>query len=486
MKTHHSGLTILALLLILLLTACGGVLDVGVETAEPGVTETNEAPAEPTPTLQPAATETTEPAATEAPEEETPAGEEPGSEPTNTSEPTPEETSEPVPETPAPGPDGVADVAYVRDGNIYLWHANGEEQPLTTNGGVEQVNLSPNGQQVAFIRNGHLWVTGSDDSGERQLTDDETFAGIDLSAISDNAVGIRVYETAWVPGTNSLLFNTSPQLAGPGLLLSDDLWRADLDSGQVTNLRAPGEGGSFVISPDGRHVALVTPGTISVMNLGSTDVQQVMTYSPVLTYSEFQYYARPVWAPDGSVLRVAIPPADPLGNPEPTSIYELYPNGNPPQLLGQVTIFMAQNHANVALSPDLSQLAIIQQEVEGVGPGNLYLAPLGQELGEPAQVADAAGEILDWSPDGRRLAFSQVSGGTPRLMILTPGVGTQLVGSGEAAVLGLQWIDADQFVYVQNSPSGWDLILGNLAGETQTIATNIAPQGPPPIFDASQ
>jgi Tol biopolymer transport system component len=474
MKKSYSGLTVLSLLLVLLLAACGGVLDVGLETAEPGVTA--ETPAEPSPTQQVVGTDTAEPV-TEEPPEETPTTEEPGS------EPTPEETGAPVPETPAPQPDGVAQVAYVQDGNITLWSPDAGAQQLTSSGGVEDVNLSDDGQYVAFTRNGHLWVTNSDGSGEQQLTNDETFASMDLSDISGNVVGIRVYETAWIPGTNSLLFNTSPLLGGPGLLLSNDLWHADIDSGQVTNLRPVGEGGSFVISPDGSRVVLVTPEIISVMNLGSGDVQQVLTYSPVLTYSEFQYYARPVWAPDGSTLRVVIPPADPLGSSEPAAVYELYPDGSPPQLLGQVTIFMAQNHTNVALSPDLSQLAYTQQEVEGSGPGNLYVAPLGQELGDPGQYADSVGEIQGWSPDSRRLAFSQVSGGTPQLMILTPEAGAQPVGSGDAAAMGLQWVDAEQFVYLQNSPSGWDLVLGNLAGETQTIASSITSDGPPPTFD---
>lgn len=460
-----------ALLLLLLLSACGGVLQVDLEpTGEPGVVD--ETPLPTSPATEAVATETAAPATEEpaAQPEETSAAEEATA------------TSEPATGTPQPEAAGVAQVAYVKDGNAYLWSSATAEQTLTNNGGVEDVDLSPDGARVAFIRGGHLWVVNGDGSDERQLTDDEDFAGIDFGDIADLVVGVGVYQMAWVPGTPNLLFNTIPYAEGPGLLLSNDLWRVDTQSGELVNLRPAGDGGNFVLSPDGNQVALITPGTISVMHLDGGQEIQVLTYAPVLTYSEHQYYARPVWAPDGATLRVVIPPADPLGQPAPTTIYELYPDGRPARLLDQVTVFMPQSHGNVAIAPDLAHLAFLQQPAEG-SPGDLFLAPLGQELGEPLRYAQAVSEIQSWSPSGAHLAFSHLSDGMPQLLLGAVDAAPQPLGATDAGVIGLQWADGEQFVYLQQSPRGWDLILLDLAGDGEIIA---AIAGAPPNFDVEK
>ena len=55
----------------------------------------------------------------------------------------------------------------------------------------------------------------------------------------------------------------------------------------------------------------MTSGTIRLVNADGSERREAFTYTPVVTRSEFQYYAQPVWAPDSDCLRVAIPPADP-------------------------------------------------------------------------------------------------------------------------------------------------------------------------------
>jgi hypothetical protein len=87
----------------------------------------------------------------------------------------------------------------------------------------------------------------------------------------------------------------------------------------------------------------------------------------VITYSEYRYYAEPVWAQDSSELRLALPPADPLAEArQPTAIWRIPANGEAAQQIGSVPAapFFMQP---VVFSPDFSHL--------------LYLA----ETGEPAQ-----------------------------------------------------------------------------------------------------
>ncbi|MFW5941010.1 MAG: hypothetical protein ACOCXI_04370 [Chloroflexota bacterium] len=469
MSNRHSARLLLILLLLIGLSACG-VLEVDLEASpEPGIGGEEPTPAE-TDVAQP-----TPPPTEEATEEPAPSA---------TATQPAEATDEAAPaDTPAPQPEMLR-VVFSRENNAYLWTPGAGEQPLTDSGDVEGANISDDGQRVALIRDGHLWVVNGDGSDERQLTRDEDFAGMDLDDVASNIVGVRVYQTEWIPGTHSLLFNTNPQLEGPGLLLSNDLWRVDVDSGELTQLRSVGEGGNFTLSPDGSQLALVRPDNVSVMNLDGSNVRDLLSYTPVLTYSEYQYYAQPVWMPDGSALRVAIPPSDPMAQPaQATEIWHLPVDGGSPNLMGQVMAFMPQNQANVVLAPDGSRLAYLEESEAGGGARNLMLATLNDQVGESTMYAESVNEIRGWSPDAARLVFARHSGNTMSLSLGAPPAAPQNVGGGQSPVIALEWADDEQFVFTQQSGEGWDLILGNIAGETQTIAT-IA--GQPPAFDVDK
>ena len=469
MNKRHSARLLLILLLLIVLSACG-VLEVGIEASpEPGAGGEESTPVETT------VTEPTEPpmeAATEEPA--------PSATPPQTVEP----TDEPAPtDTPAPQPEMLR-VVFGRENNTYLWTPGLGEQPLTDSGDVDDANISDDGQLVALIREGHLWVVDNDGSNMRQLTRDEDFAGVDLSNIAGNIIGVRVYQTEWIPDTRSLLFNTSPQIEGPGLLLSNDLWRVDVDSGDLTQLRSAGEGGNFMLSPDGSQLALVRPDSISVMNLDGSNVRELFTYTPVLTYSEYQYYAQPVWTPDGNALRVAIPPSDPMAQPaQATEIWHLPLDGGSPNFMGQVMAFMPQNHANVVLAPDGSRLAYLEESDAGGSARNLMLASLTDQVGEPVVYADSVNEIRGWSPDAKRLIFARLSGNTMSLSIGAPPAAPENVGSAQSPVIALEWADDEQFVFTRQAGEGWELVLGNITGETQVIA---AISSPPSGFDVDK
>lgn len=456
----------LALLLLLSLAACDGP-----QPATPPGTgdETATAPAAASPTLAPeaTATEETEATPTTAPTETTLP---PTDAPTATTQP----TAEPTPQA------ATLRVAYVREDNAHLWTPDGGEQPLTTDGGVTDVNLSDDGQRVVFIRGGNLWVVDSTGGNERQLTTAGDFAGIDFDDIAGNVEDVTVFEMAWLPGTHTLLFNTAPVLGGPGLILTQDLWQVNVDDGTLQSILPAGDGGTFVISPDGTQIALVTPESIDLVDVDGSNRRHVLAYEPVLTYSEYRYYAHPLWAPDGGSLLVPIPPADPLADPpQPTVIWRLFTDGAPAQSLGEVSASRILALDNVAISPDLSRVAFLQEPQPGAAP-NLMLAPLGDEVGEATVYDESVQQIVGWSPDGQYLAYSSGGGGTPALFLGQPDTAPQPVGSSESAVTSLQWAGAREFAYLQQTGGGWDLIVANLSGQTTTVATVT---GAPPAYD---
>ncbi|SDT79228.1 TolB family protein [Actinoplanes derwentensis] len=60
-------------------------------------------------------------------------------------------------------------VAYVRNGDVYVSQGTGEKR-LTTGSGHARPRWSPDGRQLAFLKNGRLWTMRSDGTAARQLS----------------------------------------------------------------------------------------------------------------------------------------------------------------------------------------------------------------------------------------------------------------------------------------------------------------------------
>jgi hypothetical protein len=154
-----------------------------------------------------------------------------------------------------------------------------------------------------------LWVINSDGTDERLLVSAE-----DLDTMAPGDARAAPHQFEWVPGRNQLAFNTHLQMAF-GSALNNDLHRVDASTGEWSTLLPAGEGGGFYYSPDGSQIAVVTGGEIDLVDAEGRQRERVLTYTPVNTGSEYQFYARPVWASDGHALRVAIPPPVPHAQP---------------------------------------------------------------------------------------------------------------------------------------------------------------------------
>ena len=420
--------------------------------------------------------------------------------------------------TPTPTPIPASTELRVAFGNVtqngynaWLWtEGQGEAVPLTNAGGVGDVKISDDGEIVAFTRGNGLWMVRSDsadgghpaDDGhpmdERQLVGADEIAALEPWEPTEAEVVLNHFD--WVPGTHVLAFNTRLRTE-IGLVLNDDLHRVDAETLERTVVFPPGEGGEFTCSPDGRWVAIVTPGSISLANADGSDRREVLTYTPVATHSEAPYYAQPVWVADSSALRVAIPPADPFVQPyPPTSVWHIPTDGTPARLLGNVA---AAPMTQPAFSPDLNYVAHLyleQSEPELPGPSLLVTdlkfnrtltyypkpgtgAPITLESGETITYP-VAGQIYGWSPDPRYLAFlAHPTPGQSQAMIGQLG-GDAVPAHGDAdTVIDVRWVDGDRYLCLaQDEIRGWVIFLGQIGG----LATPVAPvpgADHPPAYD---
>lgn len=340
-------------------------------------------------------------------------------------------------------------IAYVKDGDVWYWGEGGESRPLTDRGGVEDVILSDDGKLVVYTRQRKdgriaLLVTDIEEGGFRPLVHADQ---LEAMKNDPNALGVAPYRFDWVPGTHTVIYNTMlPSEAA--LILQDDLRLVNADNGNHTELLAPGNGGAFYYSPDGSQIAVVQPSSISVMNADGSERRELFRYKNVYTYSEFEYYAKPLWISDGSRLMVVIPAPDPMGDPTaPTKVWEIPIDGSEPILRKALVVSPG---FSAYLSPDLKKLAY----KSSMDPDSVFRSLEIVELDGPQEITYDQGEIFfdSWSPAGERFVYTLDNS------IFVGGLGEppQAIGR-EGPVYFLRWVDADSFLYILKFDNGWQL-----------------------------
>jgi Tol biopolymer transport system component len=348
---------------------------------------------------------------------------------------------------------------------------------------VYQPRLSHDGKWVAFLRPAgvfhvELWAIDSNGQNERNLVSVDDLNTIGGGVRDPNAVAIAPYDFSWVPGTHLLAFNTQQVLQGPGLFLLDDFHLVNADSLELRMVLLAGWGGRFQLSPDGEKVALTTPTQIALADLDGSNYRQVLSYTPVITYSDYRFYAHPVWKKDASGLWVAIPPQDPMAEPgEVTSLYEILWTEPTARLVNQVAA-VSYIEAPFSYSPDAEYLMYLKESGDPQDHlRELYIAkPDGS--GAWMYQRDYLLQFVAWSVDSQCFVYT--------------------VGENQSAWLGdiqapakailaevnpltqIRWIDADHFLFTRVNTDTVDLFLGNLASPPRLLVEEV---DPPLVFD---
>ena len=383
--------------------------------------------------------------------------------------PTPTPTS--LPPTLPPSALDLLQVAFINAStDIVLWKES--DSSFTTLVGAANaidLRLSDDGTMVAYRKDinfgqQELWVVNTDGSNNRLLLSVEA-----LAALDPYALGVLMYLYEWIPNTHTLAFNTVEYVEAPGLFLNDDLHFFDVDANALTTQLTAGSGGNFVFSPDGAQYALIRQNfdtgfnTISLLNTDGTNIRNdVLTYPYVLTYSEANYYAQPVWSPDSTFLRVAIPPQDALGEPDSlTLLWDIPTDGSPAVQLHEV---VTQPLAWVQFSPDLSRIAYTRLPTpDDYTTTELVLARA--DGSDETVFATGNFFFLTWAPDS--IHFVYVNNDLQATFLGdTDGNSTALTSF--PSVWNITWIDATRFLFTTQTDTGQQLHLGTL-GEPSTL-----------------
>lgn len=349
-------------------------------------------------------------------------------------------------------------VVYIKADNVWLWTEGTGILQLTFAGGARNPVLSGDGQVVAFNRNGELWAVNADGTNEHQLVSTAYLTG--LVSGGDTA---EVKDILWRPGTHTIYFNTVVVAAIAGYRIPQaDLQSIEADGSvdMVTYLESAGSGGDPYFSPDGTIVALSQPDKIIFMEVSGTFWNVALTFPNVLTYSEWSYYPEIVWLPDSSGVRVAIPAADPLGDPSQPSTFWNVPVSGSPSIL--TTFIAAPAFASFPyISPDASAVLYTAENPSGVeihsirsdGTDTLYTSYPSGTI-----------EIEGWTPDSVHFMVHHLP-----TQINIMAVGEDLVLGDTPIVSKVIWIDSSRFIFI----NGTELRISTLGSASSPIDTGV-------------
>ncbi|MCP4142855.1 MAG: hypothetical protein GY755_21645 [Chloroflexi bacterium] len=413
-------------LLSILLVACGAVPTPPVDeqiVLATMVAETVQAALDESPAEIPSTQEAAAPAENDAPAPVAPTAE------------IVQPTAAPQPVTPS-----ALMVAYVKDGNVYLWTEGGSSVGLINTADAREVRISSDGQRVAYVRElagaefaYELWSVNSDGGAlnPQLLISHAEMSALKATSQFAEAEGIGFDQFEFRPGTHDLYYSTVPHFLGPGYAPNYDLRMVNADTLAKSTLLDFSQAGGFSFSPDGTQIALSTPDHISLINADGSNLRSsVLTYPLVGTYSEYQYRPFPIWAVDSLSLRVAIPPEDTLAEPTPpTTLWFIPTDGSLATQLGTM-LAVPFDWPNNAFSPDMSFTAYIKS------------------IGEPTE-----------NQRELHIAYADGSGD----IIFASGTSLQFRGWSP---------DATRFIYASNSVDDTGLYLGSISGEVSTISSS--------------
>ena len=407
-------------------------------------------------------------------------------------------TLPPVVAVPRPA-QGTAVVAFVQDDDLWVWsEATGQTQILVDAGDVIRVELSDDGALAAFVRRSYrneesaLWVVGLDGSSPRELVSAAELRS-NLDAAETDSTDFAQVE--WIPNTHLLLYSPAAASGGQGqgggrqggvyLVGADGSTQAEIAPAEASN--------EFSASPDGGHVAMVTPTGLSFYSFeGGRLRRDSLTYPA--TGVPFPFTPWGAWTQDSSAFLIAAPAETGI------TIWRVPVEG----ALSQALITVDDANLQVVFAPDGSSAAMVRQgatveRLDSVpplsfgGPDGVFtprlagrevaaatfFVSLPDDLGPLAAPRDTFVNLPVWSPGGPAYLFDGKS--LREFYPICPNASQMIEVCGPAIQIPLEfgefeWVDGNRFLFVAGPPR--QLYLGDQAGGATLVAED------PASFDA--
>jgi hypothetical protein len=288
-------------------------------------------------------------------------------------------------------------MTFVKDGYLYFQdEENTPTQLAPVDEKSKQSYISDDNQKVAFYgADGNIYSINSDGSQKQVIISKEWKNSLQT--------GMSISIDRFVPDSHQLFFRTdlceSERIGAP---CSTSLFLTDADTGNIKKLADLGSSfqqgftlRSIRISPNGKMIAIGNMERMDILDMDGNIIRQnILTYKPstsdVLFPSLF-------WLPDSSGLTIAIPDST---NWDGYLAYSLWRYTIENQSTVQILLDPAPMHndSTFDVSPDGNWIVY----------GNLYVVFLGNLVNGQANIIidhDADMSTFSWGPDNRHFAF---------------------------------------------------------------------------------
>jgi hypothetical protein len=372
-------------------------------------------------------------------------------------------------------------VAYTKDGDLLVWDdVTGESRKIFDSGDVIGVELSDDGQLVAFLRRSIVqtgdadwreqtasWVVDRSGENPRELVSAETLRDLLGAAETDSS---NIPEMTWIPGTHRLLYNGWTYLVqaeGESHAIPRGLYFVDADEGTQRVLVGAEGPQRFVVSPDGQQVALLSPTGLSFVNADGSDLRPDLSTNAQAGVPG-PLFPVGVWTEDSRAFVITGSLEEDPAVGFDFVIARVPADGSAPDQHASIS---RSHPGSVTFSPD-GRFAAYSQYTDAASPAaGWFITPLGEGVGPLAipTKLEPGYPSLHWSPDGK--AF------TGALAELCP-VATQdseICGSpiSRGVTAAIQWLDPTHLLLLTREPSALFLVTLDSSGRMDATSEPI-------------
>ena len=348
-------------------------------------------------------------------------------------------------------------IAYILDGNIWFWDGGAPARQITSEGDAAQVKISDDGAVIAYQRGQSLWAVNAEGSSPRLLVDVPAYAS---PILTPRAPGLNLFlaHFEFQPGKHWVYFSTAWGDQKPNLL-SNDLHRVNADA-PTPQMLLDRDGGTITFSTDGNLLALSSMTSIKVIHADGSGLVTALSY-PVVSLID-DYIPQVVWLSNGTGFYTVIPgiEAGIEDSGEKSKYLFVSAEGNFSAQLAEYEgsiLVISPDGLKVAysnLTADIWELHIIEASTTDTIIASYEGAPLLVPWG--------------WSPDSKLVTFSNAH----PVLLLTAGIGIPPSPLTESVTPNsLRWVSADRFIFFREG----ELLIGQINNpETISIASGFA------------